>query len=331
MRHGLASLARAAAVSTAVASNAGAADFPLPEGAVLTAEDIRGDDTITVPVAPVGTAGEGLRAIEGFVVVRAWRQADMRETPLAILAPIRRSLEQQGYEPVFDCADEGCGGVDFRFAAPILPAPKMRVDVGDMAVATLSRPAAAGTMFASVLVSRVLGTAHLQVTLVEPGGSAPEPGQPAPVGALPAISAPAPAILEPAVTPSAEPDAPATLYATLMAEGRLELRLVDFESGGSALLPSGASELDAIAAMLTENPEIGVNVVGHSDTSGDFDTNVRLSKARAESVVAALVERGVAPDRLQAHAVGPLAPRATNRTAEGRAQNRRVVLVERRR
>jgi OmpA-OmpF porin, OOP family len=70
-------------------------------------------------------------------------------------------------------------------------------------------------------------------------------------------------------------------------------------------------------------------VVGHTDAVGELEANLRLSKARAEAVIEALVARGISRGRLQAFGAGPYAPVASNREEAGRAQNRRVELVER--
>ena len=70
-------------------------------------------------------------------------------------------------------------------------------------------------------------------------------------------------------------------------------------------------------------------VVGHTDSVGQIEANMKLSQARAEAVVQALTKsHGVAATRLKAHGAGPIAPVVTNRTEEGRAKNRRVELVE---
>jgi len=69
--------------------------------------------------------------------------------------------------------------------------------------------------------------------------------------------------------------------------------------------------------------------VGHTDNVAGVDSNMKLSQARADSVVKALVSQyGIDAKRLTAYGVGPLAPVAPNKTEEGRAKNRRVELVE---
>ncbi len=67
-----------------------------------------------------------------------------------------------------------------------------------------------------------------------------------------------------------------------------------------------------------------VSVQGHTDSVGTEAGNMRLSQKRAEAVRAYLVQKGVAADRLEAVGYGPTKPIATNKTAKGRALNRRT-------
>jgi outer membrane protein OmpA-like peptidoglycan-associated protein len=83
--------------------------------------------------------------------------------------------------------------------------------------------------------------------------------------------------------------------------------------------------LDSIAALLQAHPEIGhVRVEGHTDNQGKHAHNLKLSHRRAQAIVGHLVQRGIAAERLEAQGFGPTRPVTTNRTAEGRATNRRV-------
>jgi outer membrane protein OmpA-like peptidoglycan-associated protein len=108
---------------------------------------------------------------------------------------------------------------------------------------------------------------------------------------------------------------------TLILEG------VNFETGKATLTPESEAILNGVAESLVANEEIKVQVGGHTDNTGTRAVNQRLSKARAETVRKYLVDHGVAADRLTAVGFGPSKPVATNRTAEGRAQNRRVELT----
>jgi outer membrane protein OmpA-like peptidoglycan-associated protein len=108
---------------------------------------------------------------------------------------------------------------------------------------------------------------------------------------------------------------------TLILEG------VNFETGKAELTPESQTILDGVAESLVANDSIKVQVGGHTDNTGSAAVNKRLSAARANSVREYLVSKGVAADRLTAVGFGPTKPVASNRTAAGRAQNRRVELT----
>ncbi len=108
---------------------------------------------------------------------------------------------------------------------------------------------------------------------------------------------------------------------TLILEG------VNFETGKSTLTPESEAILNGVAESLVANDSIRVQVAGHTDNTGSLALNRRLSRARADAVRTYLISRGVAEDRLTARGYGPDQPVASNRTAEGRAQNRRVELT----
>jgi outer membrane protein OmpA-like peptidoglycan-associated protein len=108
---------------------------------------------------------------------------------------------------------------------------------------------------------------------------------------------------------------------TLILEG------VNFETGKATLTPESETILNGVAESLVANDSIKVQVAGHTDNTGSSAVNARLSKQRAESVRQFLVAHGVAEDRLTAKGFGPSKPIASNKTAEGRAQNRRVELT----
>ena len=104
------------------------------------------------------------------------------------------------------------------------------------------------------------------------------------------------------------------------------LRGVTFETGRSALKPDSYTILDIVAASLIANPDIKIEISGHTDNTGSAATNTRLSQARADAVRAYLASKGVAPERMIAKGYGPSQPVAPNTTLAGRAQNRRVEL-----
>lgn len=102
-----------------------------------------------------------------------------------------------------------------------------------------------------------------------------------------------------------------------------------FDTGQSEIKPESKTAFDEIAKLLKGNPGLKVSIVGHTDNVGERDYNMKLSKARADSVAKELISKyGIDSKRLAAYGVGPLAPVAANKTEEGRAKNRRVELVE---
>jgi outer membrane protein OmpA-like peptidoglycan-associated protein len=105
-----------------------------------------------------------------------------------------------------------------------------------------------------------------------------------------------------------------------------------FISAKSELLPIAQKKLDDVAKALADTDEKQKIVVeGHTDSNGNDDTNLRLSQARADSVRAYLISKGVKQERIQAVGKGESTPIAPNDTPEGRANNRRVeIIVEKR-
>ncbi len=121
-----------------------------------------------------------------------------------------------------------------------------------------------------------------------------------------------------------------SLMTEIQMTGHASVYGIYFDFNKTEIKPESDVALNEIGKLLRQNPALKLYVVGHTDNVGKFAYNMKLSKARAESVVRALVDRyRIAPQRLTPYGVGPLAPVASNRTEEGCAKNRRVELVER--
>jgi outer membrane protein OmpA-like peptidoglycan-associated protein len=97
-----------------------------------------------------------------------------------------------------------------------------------------------------------------------------------------------------------------------------------FKNNGSKLAPESHAELDTIAQTLIDHPQATVNIVGHTDSSGSAAYNQKISEARAESVSAYLKTKGVKESQINASGEGESNPIASNKTAAGRSENRRV-------
>ncbi|WP_394837186.1 OmpA family protein [Pendulispora rubella] len=100
-----------------------------------------------------------------------------------------------------------------------------------------------------------------------------------------------------------------------------------FASGASALLPAAMSALDNVVTALKANPDRSITVEGHTDSQGQRGFNMDLSQKRADSVRQYIISHGLPPEIVKAVGVGPDRPVASNGTAEGRANNRRVEII----
>jgi outer membrane protein OmpA-like peptidoglycan-associated protein len=100
-----------------------------------------------------------------------------------------------------------------------------------------------------------------------------------------------------------------------------------FKSGKAILSAAARPRLDEVAQALQKIPDRRLIIEGHTDSSGDEDTNIDLSEKRAKAVKDYLVMRGVPEARLTIVGAGPSRPIADNATRDGRAMNRRVEIV----
>lgn len=114
----------------------------------------------------------------------------------------------------------------------------------------------------------------------------------------------------------------------ITATGKVAIYGIFFDTGKADVKPESAPSLEQIAAFLKQDTGARLHVVGHTDNVGGLDSNMQLSRRRAEAVSAALVKGyGIAQGRLLPNGVASLAPVASNAAEEGRARNRRVELV----
>jgi OOP family OmpA-OmpF porin len=113
------------------------------------------------------------------------------------------------------------------------------------------------------------------------------------------------------------------------ATGHVAVYGILFDSGKSLIKPESAQAIAEIAKLLNGQPGLKLYVVGHTDSVGGVESNIKLSQDRAEAVLQALVrDHGIAPHRLLAFGCGLFSPVAANDSDEGRAKNRRVELVK---
>lgn len=291
-----------------LAPAAGAAPtLSLPPSAERTAGDKSAMGSYAMPVGPWQDGRIETLRTEGEVTQTAWRVRDGSVTTMGLLATLRDQLGREGFEILFECATDECGGFDFRFATPCLPEPEMHVDLGDYRFLSARRETGGTPDYVSLLVSRSSDSGYVQMTRV---GAALV--QPLPIAAA-------------EFSPQEAAPSPDSLADQLVANGKVVLGDLRFATGSTQLGAEDFPSLDALANFLRAHPEKAIALVGHTDAEGTLAANVAVSRKRAQSVADRLVSlHGVNPAQLTADGVGYLSPLASNLTAEGRSQNRRV-------
>lgn len=247
--------------------------------------------------------------VEGAIRRRALRISGGSQTSLQLLEPLRDHLMDLGYEEVFACANSACGGFDFRFQLDLLGEPEMHVDLGDFRYFLARTDHREGDPhMVSIVTSRSSDSGFIHITEVFDA---------APVDQITTTQLSA-----------AEPPQDLDLISTLKSDGRAVLEDLDFGSGAETLDGANYPSLISLAAWLVEEPAARIVLVGHTDAVGSLEANTGLSRRRAGAVVNRLTsDFGVNPEQIQSAGAGYLAPRASNLTGEGRAQNRRVEVI----
>jgi OOP family OmpA-OmpF porin len=295
-----------------LAGSAHALELALPDGAMQAHDASVPAARYALPTGPAKAGTVPLRQVEGTLRHRVWHLSPP-QTLAVLLASLRAQLEEAGYEVLLDCTARGCGGYDFRFAVEDVGPPQMMVDLGRYGY--LSARNSGTGHYAVILVSETRSLGYVQLTEITPAEIALD------LDTTPDAQVPGAALAR-------SGDIARPLADLLLSQGRVVLEDLRFATGNATLENGQYPSLTALAGFLTENPDLVIALVGHTDAEGSIDANLALSMRRAEAVRDRLVaDYGVASERLRAEGVGYLAPRATNRTEEGRRANRRVEAV----
>lgn len=112
--------------------------------------------------------------------------------------------------------------------------------------------------------------------------------------------------------------------------GTTTMRVADpvlFEFNSATIAPGFESVLNFVGTVMQQRPTVSIKVIGHTDDVGDENDNLRLSQARAQAGVAAVVARGGDPARITGEGLGETKPIAANDSEDGRRMNRRVEFL----
>lgn len=115
----------------------------------------------------------------------------------------------------------------------------------------------------------------------------------------------------------------------LITEGKWTTTGIHFDVNSARVRPESYGVLKEIAGVLQQNPDVRVQIIGHTDADGSEELNLKLSRERAASVKAILAsEFGILPERMESGGQGESVPVAPNDSPGGRAQNRRVEFIK---
>ncbi len=299
----------------AAADIAGSADHPaIPryEGAEIYAYQTQAYTDWRFFRAPATVYGglqknlDATETLEGKLTRLSYR-APAERTPLEVFRNYQQALSEAGFETLYSCEREDCGGRNFNHAITLDMHFREYHQDQRYLYARLPRPE--GDLYAA-----------LYVVLNQSGGG-PNKGR----SLIQLDVLERKAMEQRMVLVEA-----GELQRGLDAQGRVALYGLYFDTDKADMRADSQPQLAEIAKLLQASAQLQVLVVGHTDAQGALDYNRDLSQRRAQSIVEALVsQHGIARQRLSAVGVGMAAPVASNRDEAGRALNRRVELVQR--
>jgi OmpA-OmpF porin, OOP family len=274
-------------------------------------EDFTDYRLFTQPAKHYGGAGKNLDAtipLEGKLTRITYRGPADRSA-LEVFRNYEQALKAAGFQTVFACGRDECGGRNFNHA------------VSPRAAYTAFGEYHAEQRYLAARLARSEGDVYvsLYVVLNKAGGG---PDKDRPMIQLDVIELKA--MEERMVVAKAD-----DMQRELGAEGRVAVYGILFDLDKDTLRADSKPQLEEIAKLLKGAPALKVLIVGHTDARGGMDYNQKLSERRARSVVEAIPhDYGIDRGRLTPVGVGMAAPVSTNRTDEGRGLNRRVELVD---
>ncbi len=295
----------------------GSKDHPMVsryEGSSIVDYDFREFDSYEIllgkvkrdPENPSDTIAESSENLEGKVTKISYYLPEDRST-LEVFRNYEDALKAAGFEILFTCANNDCGGRDFNHKVV-----EYKSGFGDNY---------SDQRYLAAKITRDEGDVYVSLyTVKNTSGGGPDKNH-----IYTEVD-----VIE--LAPMQE--AMVTVDANAMAEeifetGSISIYGILFDFDKADIKSESAATIKEIATLLNNNPDLKLFIVGHTDNKGSLDYNTNLSQKRAEAVVAILVsEHSIESSRITPKGLAFLAPVASNSTEEGRAKNRRVELVE---
>ncbi len=286
-------------------------------GSVIDGYEVHGFNEYILPTGPAIRDDNGNRvpseklSLEGRITRILYRGPEGRST-LEIFRNYRTALESAGFEVLFSCSDKECGYL-FHW---LLYKDRKMIKTTKTSGSAFDRPEDIRYLSAKKTAE---DGAIIHVSLLV---------------AIDSIWTKKPVTLLEVIKIKSMDTGMVSVNAEVMAEGidatgHIAIYGIYFDTDSDSLKAKSDSTLEEIGKLLTKRPSLKLLVVGHTDSQGGYDYNMSLSQRRAAAVVKALTQRfGVDAMRLKPAGVGYLSPVATNDTADGQAQNRRVELVK---
>ena len=157
-----------AAMLAGMAQGAAAAplDLAFPAPAETTASRIEAMTSFRLPVGPFQQGEMTTAMAEGPLAQSAFRIASADLSTLQLMQPLRLQIAKAGFEVIYECETQACGGFDFRYGTDVLPEPDMHIDLGDFRYLAAERSGAQGKEYLSLVVSRSPQDGFVQLTRV---------------------------------------------------------------------------------------------------------------------------------------------------------------------
>ena len=291
----------------------GASDHPLIgryEGSEIAGYEQITFDELQLIIGPVKKmkelTPENTMRVAGLRTTIQYQGPEERSS-LEVMTNFEQKMAASGFKQLFKCTKAECGGngggaLWSSFKEKRLKARSFAPAWSDGRYGAFQLERAEGNVFAAIYTQKADRGIQTRIEIVEV--AAMETDKIAVIGA-------------------------SELKSALNANGKVALYGIYFDIDKAELKADSSPQIDAIAAFLNENAGAEIIITGHSDNQGAFDYNIDLSQRRAQAVIEALVKQGVSKSTLTAFGAGMAAPVSTNATDAGRAQNRRVEIVQR--